>query len=448
MIVMKFGGTSVGRPDRMREVAGLIAGGGRKIVVLSAVSGTTNKLLALAEHLHGRQEAEARVLLGVLQEEYRTFIAELFPEETFRVAGMQALEDFCTSISMQFVPAFGIREEKTIVAQGELLSTRLFHIYLSSCGIAAEWLPALGFMRIGADGTPDMDWIRDRLGWLLRQNPAQTCYITQGYICRNAVGEVDNLQRGGSDYTATIVGAAVQADEIEIWTDIDGLHNADPRLVEGTRPLRAVSYREAAELAYFGAKILHPTCVIPAEEAGIPIRLKNTFHPEASGTLISENPSGQAVAALAVKDGITAVRIRSARMLNAYGFLRQVFEVFEQYRTPIDMITTSEVSVSVTIDREEELPAIQRALEEYAEVQIERGHSILSIVGDGLYEKEGIASRIFSALEGFPLRMAAYGGSTNNISLLLPTRCKAEAMQRLHQALFCGEVAVESVLRG
>lgn len=442
---MKFGGTSVGSPARMREVAGLIAGGGRKIVVLSAVSGTTNKLLTLAEHLYAQRDAEARALLEVLQEEYRVFIEELFPEGAFRVAAGQALEDFCTSISMQFVPAFGMREEKTIVAQGELLSTRLFHTYLSSCGIEAEWLPALGFMRIGPDGSPDMDWIRDRLGWLLRQNPAQTCYITQGYICRNAVGEVDNLQRGGSDYTATIIGGAIQADEIEIWTDIDGLHNADPRLVEGTRPLRAVSYREAAELAYFGAKILHPTCVIPAEESGIPIRLKNTFHPEAPGTLISENPSGQAVAALAAKDGITAIRIRSARMLNAYGFLRQVFEVFEQYRTPIDMITTSEVSVSVTIDREDELPSIQRALAEYAEIQIERGYSILSIVGDGLYEKEGIAGKIFSALEGFPVRMAAYGGSTNNISILLPTQLKAAAMQKLHQALFSRELAVTSL---
>lgn len=446
MIVMKFGGTSVGSPRRMREVAGLISKGGRKIVVLSAVSGTTNKLITLAGHLYAHRQAEARELLEALRAEYQAFVTELLPEGSFLTAGEQALEDFCTSISRQFTADFGLREEKTIVAQGELLSTRLFHTYLSSCGIVAEWLPALGFMRIGADGSPDMDWIRDRLGWLMRQNPAQTCYITQGYICRNAEGEVDNLQRGGSDYTATIIGAAVQASEIEIWTDIDGLHNADPRLVEGTRPLRAVSYREAAELAYFGAKILHPTCVIPAEEAGIPIRLKNTFFPEAPGTLISENPSGQAVAALAAKDGITAIRIRSARMFNAYGFLRQVFEVFERYRTPIDMITTSEVSVSLTIDQEAELPAIQRALEEYAEVQIEHGHSILSIVGDGLYEKDGIAGRIFSALEGFPLRMAAYGGSTNNISILLPTDCKAAAMRRLHQALFSGELAPEAAL--
>jgi len=445
MIVMKFGGTSVGSPSRMREVAELIRSGGKKIVVLSAVSGTTNKLIAIAGHLYGKRQEGARAALEALRGEYRDFIAELLPEEPFRVAGMQALEDFCSSISLQFVEGFGAREEKTIAAQGELLSTRLFHTYLGSCGMEAEWLPALGFMRIGHDGMPDMDWIRERLGWLMRQNPDQTCYITQGYICRNAAGEVDNLQRGGSDYTATIIGAAVQADEIEIWTDIDGLHNADPRLVPGTRPLRAVSYREAAELAYFGAKILHPTCVIPAEEQGIPIRLKNTFHPVAAGTLISERPSGQAVAALAAKDGITSIRIRSARMLNAYGFLRQVFEIFERYRTPIDMITTSEISVSVTIDREQELPAILRALEEYAEVQVERGHSILSIVGDGLYEKEGVAGKIFSALEGFPLLMASYGGSTNNISLLLPTDSKAEAMKRLHAALFCEERVTKGV---
>lgn len=440
MIVMKFGGTSVGSPARMREVAELIKGEERKIVVLSAVAGTTNKLIDIAGHLYGKRPAEARAGLEALRQEYSAFISELLPEGPFRVAGLQAMDDFCSSISLQFAANFGAREERTIVAQGELLSTRLFHIYLSSCGIAAEWLPALGFMRIGPDGGPDMDWIRERLSWLMRQNPDQRCYITQGYICRNAEGEVDNLQRGGSDYTATIIGAAIRAGEVQIWTDIDGLHNADPRLVQGTRPLRAVSYREAAELAYFGAKILHPTCVIPAEEVLIPVRLKNTFHPEAPGTLISADASGKIVAALAAKDGITAIRIRSARMLNAYGFLRQVFEIFERYKTPIDMITTSEVSVSVTIDGEDELEAIVGALAEYADVQVERGHSILSIVGDGLYTEKGISGRVFSALEGFPLRMVSYGGSNNNISLLLPTAYKAEAMRSLHRALFSLEM--------
>jgi len=436
---MKFGGTSVGSPARMREVAELISGEERKIVVLSAVAGTTNKLIALSGHLYRQGLSDAMEVLDSLREEYQDFIAALLPDVSLQAEGLAGLEDFCTVIGQQFIPGFGLREEKVILAQGELLSTRLFHIYLKSCGIEAVLLPALGFMRIGPDGEPDMEWVRERLGWLLRQNPGPECFITQGYICRNVEGEVDNLQRGGSDYTATIIGAAIHAGEVQIWTDIDGLHNADPRLVQGTRPLRAVSYREAAELAYFGAKILHPTCVIPAEEARIPIRLKNTFYPDAPGTLISANPSGQAAAALAVKDGITAIRIRSARMLNAYGFLRQVFEIFEQHKTPIDMITTSEVSVSVTIDCEDGLEAIVAALMEYADVQVERGHSILSIVGDGLYAKDRISSQVFAALEGFPLRMVSYGGSNNNISLLLPTAHKAEAMRCLHRALFSME---------
>lgn len=436
MLIMKFGGTSVGSPARMQEVAGLIEGGERKIVVLSAVAGTTNQLVALSQHLHAGAQGEAQAALDRLRAEYEDFIAALLPQEELHHEGRQALEEVLLTISRQFVPAFGSREEKTILAQGELLSTRLFQLYLTSQGVEAMILPALGFMRIGPDGEPDRQWIRERLNWLLQNHEDQHCFITQGYICRNAEGDIDNLQRGGSDYTATLIGAAIHAEEIQIWTDIDGLHNADPRLVKHTQPLRRVSYREAAELAYFGAKILHPTCVIPAEDELIPVRLKNTFQPDMPGTLITEHGSGRAVAALAAKDGITAIRIQSARMLNAYGFLRRVFEIFEQFRTPIDMITTSEVSVSVTIDQTERLPEILSALEEYADVQVEEGHSIISVVGDGLYAESSVSRKIFAAVEAIPLRMVSYGGSNNNISLLVPTEYKKQAMQRLHKALF------------
>jgi aspartate kinase len=291
-------------------------------------------------------------------------------------------------------------------------------------------------MRTNANGEPELLYIRQQLNALLDTYESEQLFITQGYICRNADGAIDNLQRGGSDYTATLIGAAVQADEIQIWTDIDGLHNNDPRIVEGTHPVRRVSYREAAELAYFGAKILHPTCVIPAEKENVPIRLKNTFQPEAAGTLISEQASGQNLTAIAAKDGICALKIRSGRMLNAYGFLRKVFEVFESYRTPIDMITTSEVSVSLTIDDRSQLPQILEELRAFGEVSVDEDHSIICIVGDALHEQRGTTKKIFTALEDIPIRMVSYGGSNNNISVLIATEYKQQALQCLHEELF------------
>lgn len=441
MIVMKFGGTSVGSPQRMREVAELIHDGQPKVVVLSAVAGTTNKLADLAACLRQGDQACASDRLEMLFREYLEFVSDLLPGEQWRNQGLRVLNACFLAIREQFVPGFGAREENVILAQGELISTQLFQIYLQSTGLPSVMLPALDFMRTNAQGDPDREWIGERLRVLLASAPSSICYLTQGYICLNAAGEVDNLQRGGSDYTATLIGAALRAGEIQIWTDIDGLHDGDPRLVEGTRPVRQLSFREAAELAYFGAKILHPTCVIPAEEEGVPIRLKNTFAPEAAGTLIAREASGRTVAALAAKDGITAIRIQSGRMLNAYGFLRRVFEVFEAYRTPIDMITTSEVSVSLTIDHTEYLEDILRDLSEFVELTVDSGQTIICVVGDHLDQHTAVMREIFAALEHIPLRMVSYGGSSNNVSILVPSGYKREAMETLHLALFRKEAA-------
>lgn len=438
MQVLKFGGTSVGSPERMHHVAALIEQErGAKIVVLSAVSGTTNKLVAIGTALANGNQIEAKSRLQELEQEYAAFIEALLPAGQI-LAANQILERAFSTIRWQIANDFQSGNEKVILAQGELISTQLFQLYLESNGRSAVLLPALDFMRTNANGEPDLPYIRQQLNKLLDIYESEQLFITQGYICRNAEGAIDNLQRGGSDYTATLIGAAVQADEIQIWTDIDGLHNNDPRVVEETHPVRRVSYREAAELAYFGAKILHPTCVIPAERENVPIRLKNTFQPEAAGTLISEQASGQNLTAIAAKDGICALKIRSGRMLNAYGFLRKVFEVFESYRTPIDMITTSEVSVSLTIDDRSRLPQILEELRAFGEVSVDEDHSIICIVGDALNEQRGSTKKIFTALEDIPIRMVSYGGSNNNISVLIATEYKQQALQCLHEELFAG----------
>ncbi len=436
MQVLKFGGTSVGTPGRMRQVSQIIDDGQGKIVVLSAVSGTTNQLLALSTELRNNNLSGAENLLENLKVEYQTFIRELLKDEGLRQKALAIVNRSWTVISNLFhTPVFDV-EEKTILAQGELMSTQLFQLFLSQQGIPSILLPALDFMRIDEFGEPSLSLIREQLSLLLDLYPTDTYFITQGYICKNVFNQVDNLKRGGSDYSATLIGAAIQAEEIQIWTDIDGLHNNDPRVVTNTFPIRKVSYREAAELAYFGAKILHPTCVIPAEQNKTPIRLKNTFRPTAPGTLISSESSGRRITAIAAKNGITAIRIRSGRMLNAYGFLRKVFEVFESYATPIDMITTSEVSVSLTIDDSTHLPNIIRELEDFGEVNIDPGHTIICIVGDELNAQSGHTKSIFAALENIPLRMVSYGGSRNNISILLEEEHKENALRLLHQHLF------------
>ncbi len=435
MIVMKFGGTSLGTPQRMQEVARLIDDGQEKIVVLSAVAGTTNKLENIGRQLRqGRVESAFR-LLGALREEYDQFVKILFPT-TSLPAAREILEHQFGVAGQIARQAYQSQQEKALLAQGELLSTRLFTQYLRGEGVDAVLLPALDFMRIGPEGEPNAPAIAHLLASALEDAPQAPYYITQGYICRNPFGAIDNLRRGGSDYTATLIGAGIGAREIQIWTDIDGLHNNDPRVVSQTFSVRQLSYREAAELAYFGAKILHPTCVLPAEKQGVPIRLKNTFAPEAPGTLISGRASGNAISAIAAKDGITALKIRSHRMLMAYGFLRKVFQVFEDHRTPIDMITTSEVAVSLTIDDTAQLDEIVEALSAYGEVSFQSGQTIICIVGDALNDQRGRAKEIFEALEPVPVRMVSYGGSDNNVSVLVSTDYKAQALKALNERLF------------
>ncbi|HEU4473100.1 MAG TPA: aspartate kinase, partial [Flavisolibacter sp.] len=383
MKVMKFGGTSVGKPHRMHEVAKLItADQEQKIVVLSAVSGTTNALIEIGNALSSGDKAMAKQRIDALEQQYRQFITELVKQPAASEKAGAIIQEHFEFLNIILRISYSEALNKDILAQGELLSTRLFSVYLNEQGIQHELLPALEFMSIDANDEPQVEHIREKLGRILKQQPSQRLFITQGYICRNARGEVDNLKRGGSDYSASLIAAAASASVCEIWTDINGMHNNDPRVVNKTIPIEQLSFDEAAELAYFGAKILHPASIWPAQQYKIPVRLLNTMEPEAPGTLIAEEAVSKGVKAVAAKDGITAINIRSSRMLLAYGFLRKVFEVFEKYRTPIDMITTSEVAVSLTIDNDAALPEIIRELEAFSSVSVDRNQAIVCIVGN------------------------------------------------------------------
>lgn len=433
MIIYKFGGTSVGSPERMREVEDIITRTGEtKIVVLSAVAGVTNALVRIAEASEECNQELAEQEMEILNRMYQPFLSGLFRHDTARQKARQILDESNHTIRQTWSGDWVAEYRKIILAQGELVSTQWFQVLLHESGIDSVLLPALEFMRTNAEGEPDLEYTSAKLGQMLALYPGTQLFVTQGYICRNHLGSIDNLKRGGSDYTATLIGAALKADEIQIWTDIDGVHNNDPRVVSETHPIRFMSYREAAELAYFGAKILHPSCVIPAEVALVPIRLKNTMQPEAPGTLISLRSSSQAITAVAAKDGITVIKIYSHRMFMAYGFLRRVFEVFEKYRTPLDMITTSEVAVSLTIDFTDHLHEIIRELKQFGEVEWEGEHTILCVVGDNLIKRPGIAQRVFAAIEKMPIRMISYGGSRHNISILIPENYKREALIQLN----------------
>lgn len=436
MNVLKFGGTSVGSAARMKEVAEIIKGDDIKIVVLSAVSGTTNKLVSIGQSLYKQLKEEALDKIYQLKKEYQILIVELYQKEESLVIARQLLQENFNYLESFTKDLFTIYEERALLAQGEILSTNLFQIYLQEQGVYSVLLDALEFMRIDKNQEPDEYYIQSNIKKELDKHSTFNLFITQGYICRNVFGEIDNLKRGGSDYTATIVGAAVRAETIQIWTDIDGMHNNDPRIVEGTKPVENLSYNEAAELAYFGAKILHPTCVWPAQKYNIPVWLKNTMLPAAKGTVISEVSVSNRITAIAAKDSITAIKIRSGRMLNAYGFLRSIFEVFERYKTSIDMITTSEVAVSLTIDDASRLSEIQEELTKFGTVEIDSNQTIICIVGDFLSENKGYAQQIFGALKDIPIRMISYGGSSNNVTVLIKENHKKEALIALHKGLF------------
>jgi aspartate kinase len=436
MKIMKFGGTSVGNPDRMRALIPLINDESKKIVVLSAMSGTTNSLVEITELLYADNINDASVKNDELRLKYHNVVDELLTTDSYRNAGHELIDSHFEYIRNFTLRVFTKLQEKAILAQGELISTSLFHLLLQERNIKAILLPALNFMRIDKDGEPDAFYIKENIKRELENHTSENIIITQGFICRNVYGEIDNLKRGGSDFTASIIGAAVNASEIQIWTDINGFHNNDPRFVENTSVIRELSFDEAAELAYFGAKILHPSSVNPARENNIPVRLKNTMEPEDIGTLITSESTLLDYKAVAAKDGISVLRIRSDRMLMAYGFLRKVFEIFEAYRTPIDMITTSEVAVSITIDNSEFINQIAKDLRELGTVDVEENQTIICIVGDFRTERTGSAPEIFEALNTIPLKMISYGGSQNSLSLLIDTTDKIEALKLLSKHLF------------
>ena len=436
MKIMKFGGTSVGSPQRMNALVNLINDGEPKIVVLSAMSGTTNALVEISQALYNNDNEKASKLIGALESEYNRVIHDLYKPGEALQKGKELISLHFGYLRSFTLDLFTVNEERAILAQGELISTALFQFLLEEKQVPSVLLPALNFMRINENAEPDMVFITENLNHELGKFPHSNLFITQGYICRNDYGEIDNLKRGGSDYTATIIGAAVKAEEIQIWTDIDGMHNNDPRVVNRTFPIAKLTFDEAAELAYFGAKILHPTCILPAKNQNIPVRLLNTMQSDAPGTLISSENQAEGFRAVAAKDGITAINIKSGRMLLAYGFLRAVFEVFERFRKPIDMITTSEVAVSVTIDNTDDLESILEELTGFGTVNVDSHLSIVSIVGLFPAGKPGYAGRIFETLKDIPVRMISYGGSENNISILVDTELKKKTLQALNKGLF------------
>ncbi len=437
MKVMKFGGTSVGSPSRMKEVVHLVTKSGQPVfVVLSAMSGTTNALVEISDYLYKKNPEGANEVINMLEKKYMKHVEELYSTEEmkkttreFIVSEMNYLRSFTKELFTSF-------EEKSIVAQGEMLSTNMVVNYMKEQGIKAVLLNALDFMRTDKNSEPDPSYIREKLAAIMEKNEDNQVYITQGFICRNAYGEVDNLQRGGSDYTASLIGAALQAEEIQIWTDIDGMHNNDPRVVNQTQPVHHLHFEEAAELAYFGAKILHPTCVQPAKYAGIPVRLLNTMDPEAEGTTISNQTEYGKIKAVAAKDNIIAIKIKSSRMLLATGFLRKVFEIFESYQTPIDMVCTSEVGVSMSIDSSAHLGEIVDELKKYGTVTVDTNMCIICVVGDLDWSNIGFETLTLEAMKNIPVRMVSYGGSNYNISFLIREEDKKRALQSLSDTLF------------
>lgn len=437
MKVLKFGGTSVGSAQRIKNVANLIlADGQQKIVVLSAMSGTTNTLLEISGYFRQQNPVGAADVINRLEQKYADTINELYVQDSNKQKAREVIREIFYYVRSFGNRAFTIFEERCIVAQGELMSTNLMNLYLLEQGVNVAFIPALEYMRIDKNAEPDFKYIEQNLKQQISANPDAQIYVTQGFICRNAYGEIDNLQRGGSDYSASIIGAAIRADEIQIWTDIDGMHNNDPRFVEGTQPVRNLNFDEAAELAYFGAKILHPTCVTPARMYNIPVRLLNTLQPEAPGTMISTVSEQDKIKAVAAKDGITSIRIKSSRMLMAYGFMSQVFEVFERYKTSVDLVTTSEVGVSLTIDNPKHLDDIVTELKKFGTVVVDPDMVIIAVVGDMAWDNVGFESRVIEALEDVPVRMISYGGSNYNISILIKAEDKIRALRALSAKLF------------
>ncbi len=436
MKVLKFGGTSVGSAQRIKNVADLITKRGKNIIVLSAMSGTTNSLVQISERLHQEDIDGAYGIIEGLKQKYARTLEEMFDDQVYLNLAKNKIQEIFDFIRLHTMSNFSERYEKEILAQGELMSTNIMHYYLLSQGVKSVLLPALDYMRIDENDEPDFGYVKAHLSALLKASSEADIYITQGFICRNPEGYIDNLQRGGSDYSASIVGAMIGAEEVQIWTDIDGMHNNDPRFVEKTAPVHELAFEEAAELAYFGAKILHPTCVRPAQEHNIPVRLLNTLCPDAPGTLIHNSTETGKIKAVAAKDNITSIKIKSSRMLLAHGFLRKVFEIFEDNKTAIDMITTSEVGVSVTVDNTKNLDTIVKELKSLGDVSIDEDMVIICVVGDLKWQNRGFEAQVLNAINTIPVRMISYGGSNHNISVLIHKDDKIEALNLLSQHLF------------
>lgn len=437
MNVMKFGGTSVGTPERIKSVAKMVSESGEQVfIVLSAMSGTTNSLVEISNYLYKKNPEGANEVINSLEKKYMQHVEDLYSTDEYKqitreflISEFNYLRSFTKDIFTSF-------EEKNIVAQGEIMSTNMMKNYLLEQGVKVVLLSALDFMRTDKNAEPDAQYIKEKLKAQMADNEGYQVYITQGFICRNAYGEVDNLLRGGSDFTASLIGAALPADEIQIWTDIDGMHNNDPRVVDKTDAIHQLNFEEAAELAYFGAKILHPTCVQPAKYAGVPVRLKNTLDPHAEGTIIDNVLIKGKIKAVAAKDNITAIKIKSSRMLFATGFLRKIFEIFETYQTPIDMITTSEVGVSMSIDSSAHLNEIVDELKKYGTVTVDTDMCIVCVVGDLDWSNLGFETLVLDAMKEIPIRMISYGGSNYNISFLIKEADKKRALQKLSETLF------------
>jgi aspartate kinase len=437
MEILKFGGTSVGQPERMKHISKLITKGpDKKIVVLSALSGTTNVLVEIGQKLFQKDNVVALEIIHKLHQHYHEFIEALYTGDSFKTEANEVINKHFEFISSLTEVFFNKRLNNELLARGELMSTQMFSLYLQECGIQSTLINALDFMYIDEDKEPNIQFIMEKLSEILDKYLDTDLFITQGYICRNHEGEIDNLQRGGSDYTATLIGAALKSSEIQIWTDIDGMHNNDPRIVDKTYPIAELSFNEASELAYFGAKILHPASIWPAQKYNVPVKLKNTMAPDAYGTYISNREDEKKIKAVAAKDGITAIKIKSSRMLMAYGFLRKVFQIFENYKTPIDMISTSEVAVSLTIDDSSHLEAIIGELDHFGDVMVDINQTIICIVGNKIVEKEKVLQKVFKSMEDIPVRMISYGGSRYNISLLVDTQFKEVALKELNKHIF------------
>lgn len=438
MKVMKFGGTSVGSPERMKEVASLVTKSGEPtFIVLSAMSGTTNALVEISKYLYKKNPDDANRVINDLEEKYLSHVEELYSTEKYKTITKNFLFQEFNYIRSFTNDLFTSFEEKSIVAQGEIISTNMVTNYLLEQGFKTILLSALDFMRIDKNTEPNSTYIKEKLSGIMKANEGYQIYITQGFICRNAYGEVDNLQRGGSDYTASLVGSAIEAEEIQIWTDIDGMHNNDPRVVDKTETVRQLNFEEASELAYFGAKILHPTCIQPAKYSGIPVRLKYTMEPDAEGTIINNVLASRKIKAIAAKDNITAIKIKSSRMLGASGFMRKIFEIFESYQTPTDMIATSEVGVSITIENDAHLTDIVDELKLFGTVSIDTNMCIVCVVGDLDWRNVGYETITLETMKDIPVRMISYGGSNYNISFLIRAVDKKRALQALSDKLFC-----------